>query len=154
MEASGATFLGPEEVLSRLPQKPPFLFIDRILEISDQRIVAEYRFKEDEYFYRGHFPGEPVTPGVILIEAMAQVGLVALGIYLVGDQRGGSPLRTLFSDCAVEFSLPVFPGTEVKIVGERVFWRRNKLQSRVEMQLRDGSSVAHGVVSGIGVTAI
>ena len=154
MGDSNAAVLDAETVLSRLPQKPPFLFVDTILEISDERIVAEYRFKEDEYFYRGHFPGDPVTPGVILVEAMAQVGLVALGIYLVSKEQSGTPLRTLFSDCAVDFSHPVFPGTLVKIVGQRIFWRRNKLQSKVEMILPNGLVAAHGVVSGIGVKLV
>ena len=69
-------------ILMAVPQQAPFRFIDDILEVDERRITGGYRFREDEYFYRGHFPGRPVTPGVILIEAMAQTGVVAFGLYL------------------------------------------------------------------------
>jgi len=141
-----------QEVLSLLPQKPPFLFIDRILELSETHIVAEYRFKEDESFYAGHFPGDPVTPGVILIETMAQAGLVALGIYLLKKEGRTEKMRTLFSDCAVEFSEMVRPGELVTVSAERIFWRFGKLKSKVELRLEDGRLAASGNVSGMGVT--
>jgi 3-hydroxyacyl-[acyl-carrier-protein] dehydratase len=140
-----------QQILDLLPQKPPFRFIDRILELSENHIVAQYRFKDDEYFYKGHFPGDPVTPGVILVESMAQAGLVALGIYLLGIERPGVTMRTMFTDCAVDFSQAVYPGNMVTISAEKIFWRRNKLKSKVEMKLEDGAIAAHGQVSGLGV---
>ena len=76
------TRLTPKQVLDLIPQQDPFRFIDEILELDDDHIVGVYRFRPDADFYRGHFPGNPVTPGVILIESLAQVGIVALGIYL------------------------------------------------------------------------
>lgn len=138
-------------ILDLLPQKPPFRFIDRIIELSENHIVAQYRFKEDEYFYKGHFPGDPVTPGVILVEAMAQAGLVALGIYLLAKERPEVTMRTMFTDCAVDFAQAVYPGNLVTISAERIFWRRNKLKSKVELKLEDGVVAAHGLVSGLGV---
>ena len=63
---------GPAEVLAALPQKEPFRFLDEIVELDDEHIVARYTFREEADFYRGHFPGNPITPGVILIETMAQ----------------------------------------------------------------------------------
>ena len=57
--------LSPEEVLAMVPQQEPFRFIDEIVELDDDHIVATYTFREDQDFYRGHFPGNPVTPGVI-----------------------------------------------------------------------------------------
>ncbi|MDQ3230519.1 MAG: hypothetical protein M3Q07_01770, partial [Pseudobdellovibrionaceae bacterium] len=62
-------------ILALVPQQKPFRFVDRIIEVDEQRIVGQYQFREDEWFYRGHFPGNPVTPGVILVECMAQIGL-------------------------------------------------------------------------------
>ena len=74
-------------ILNNVPQQYPFRFIDEILELDDEHIVGAYRFREDEYFYQGHFPGQPITPGVILIETMAQTGVVAFGLYLNMKQR-------------------------------------------------------------------
>jgi 3-hydroxyacyl-[acyl-carrier-protein] dehydratase len=140
-----------QAILLKLPQKPPFLYLDQILELSHEHIVAEYRFKQDEFFYAGHFPGDPVTPGVILVEAMAQAGLVALGIHLLELERPGVKLRTMFTDCAVDFAHAVLPGDKVTITGQKLFFRRNKIQSKVELKLENGIVAAHGVVSGLGV---
>ncbi|MEE2664712.1 MAG: hypothetical protein VX681_11400 [Myxococcota bacterium] len=73
----------PDEVLARIPQQEPFRFIDGIDELDPNHIVAHYTFREAAEFYRGHFPGNPITPGVLLTEAMAQAGVVAFGLYLV-----------------------------------------------------------------------
>ena len=55
--------------------------------LDEEQIVGAYRFREDAFFYRGHFPGRPITPGVILIETMAQIGVVAFGMYLLACQK-------------------------------------------------------------------
>lgn len=151
MAANMCTLEERLEIVELLPQSPPFRFIDEILELSDSHIVATYRFKENEYFYRGHFPGDPVTPGVILIETMAQAALVALGIYILRKERPESKLRTLFSECSIEFFTVVPPGSRVFVHGEKVYWRRNKLQSRVELRLEDDTVAAAGTVAGLGV---
>ena len=92
--ASGVA-LSPAEVLARVPQQEPFRFIDEISELDDEHIVANYRFREDADFYRGHFPGNPITPGVILVETMAQAGVVALGLYLCALERSVEELEKL-----------------------------------------------------------
>jgi 3-hydroxyacyl-[acyl-carrier-protein] dehydratase len=116
--------------------------------------VGEYTFRPDEWFYAGHFPGDPVTPGVILLEAMCQTGLVALGIYLLGLEVPRDEVArtvTLFTDSRVEFERVVRPGETVRVEADRVFWRRRKLQSSVRLTLADGTPVAAGTVSGMGV---
>ena len=85
--------LSKEEVLARVPQQEPFRFIDTIEEIDREHIVARYRFREEADFYRGHFPGNPITPGVILIETMAQAGVVAQGLYLYALEASDEDLE-------------------------------------------------------------
>jgi 3-hydroxyacyl-[acyl-carrier-protein] dehydratase len=145
--------LTPEQVLDLIPQQDPFRFIDEITELDDDHIVGVYRFRPDADFYRGHFPGNPVTPGVILIESLAQVGIVALGIYLLARESADDPAKmmTLFTDTDVEFSGIVNPGDRVTITAEKVFFRRRKLRSKAEMKLDDGTIVCSGTVSGMGI---
>ena len=144
------------QVLDLLPQQEPFRFVDEILEVGDDHIVARYTFRPEADFYRGHFPGNPITPGVLLIEAMAQTGVVALGIYLVARERGVEEVRrvlTVFTDVTAEFTGVVRPGDTVTIRARKVFFRRMKLRSDVEMRLADGSLVATATVAGMGVEA-
>ncbi len=146
--------LTADEVLALIPQQRPFRFIDRLLALDEAKAVGEYTFRADESFYAGHFPGDPVTPGVILIETMCQTGLVALGIYLLGLEQPREEVAktvTLFTDAAVEFERVVLPGQTVRVDAERVFWRRRKLKSNVTLSLADGTTVARGTVSGMGV---
>jgi len=146
--------LSAAEVLARVPQQEPFRFIDAIHELDREHIVASYRFPEDADFYRGHFPGNPITPGVILIETMAQAGVVALGIYLYALEVGSDEIEkivTVFTDCSVDFSGQVLPGDRVTTTGKVKFFRRKKLRAEVEMRLDDGKLVCSGELSGMGV---
>jgi 3-hydroxyacyl-[acyl-carrier-protein] dehydratase len=145
--------LTPKQVLDLIPQQDPFRFIDDIIELDDDHIVGTYRFRPEADFYRGHFPGNPVTPGVILIESLAQVGIVALGIYLLAQESEAdtSKVTTLFTDTDVEFTGIVSPGDCVTVTAEKVFFRRRKLRSKAEMKLDDGTLVCSGTVSGMGI---
>lgn len=146
--------LTKEEVLQLIPQQPPFRFIDRILELDETQIIAEYRFRPEEFYYAGHFPNHPLTPGVILLETMAQTGVVAHGIYLlaltVGPKEIGNYL-SIFTDGVVEFCHPVLPGERVVCKAKKIFWRQKKLKSQVEMFNEMNQLVASCTVSGIGV---
>lgn len=142
------------EILAAIPQQEPFRFIDDIVEVDDEHIVASYRFREDHDFYRGHFPGRPITPGVILVEAMAQAAVVAHGLYLLAKEKGMEEVsRTLsvFTDANVEFSGIVPPGARVVTTGRKLFFRRMKFRSDVRMHLEDGTLVCSGQLSGVGV---
>jgi 3-hydroxyacyl-[acyl-carrier-protein] dehydratase len=99
------------EIEKLLPHREPFLFVDEIVQADDKKIIAKHVFTEKEFFFKGHFPGYPVVPGVILIETMAQsggAGLRKLGI--IGD---GS-LFFLASVDKVKFRRQVKPGDEVR----------------------------------------
>lgn len=144
------------QVLSLIPQQPPFRFIDDILDIDENRITAVYRFREDEYFYRGHFPDYPITPGVILIETMAQTGVVAMGISLLLKQ--GTPadelkrITTLFAFAdAVEFTGIVPPGETVIIHGEKEYLRKGTLKTRARIVRQNGEPICSGILTGAGI---
>ncbi len=143
------------EVLPLIPQQEPFRFVDEILEIGDEKVVGTYRWRPEADFYRGHFPGNPVTPGVLLVECMAQCSVVPLAIYLFHrdfEAKDGR-FQTLFTDAAMEFSEIVRPGEQVRTDARLVFWRRKKLKVEAEMRREDGALVCSGTLAGIGVMA-
>ena len=152
--SSESVMLSGKEILTLLPQQEPFRFVDNILEVDEDHIIANYRFRPEADFYKGHFPGNPVTPGVILLESLAQVGVVALGIYLFALEeglRGVTDKIALFVDADVEFSGIVLPGEKVTISGKKVFFRRYKLRTEAMMTTEDGSLVCSGTISGLRV---
>jgi len=145
----------PAAILAAIPQQEPFRFVSEILELDDEHIVAAHRFAPDADFYRGHFPGHPITPGVLLVESMAQAGVVALGLYLLAKESSLDDARrmiSVFTDASVEFSGVVRPGERVVIRGRKVFFRRRKLRAETSMHLEDGTLVCSGTLSGMGIT--
>ncbi|MBC8187288.1 MAG: beta-hydroxyacyl-ACP dehydratase [Proteobacteria bacterium] len=146
--------LSVAEVLALVPQQEPFRFIDEILELDADHIVARHTFSPEADFYRGHFPGNPITPGVILIETAAQASVVAFGIYLYALQTSREDvgkLLTIFTDCNIDFSGAVRPGDRVQTIGRVKFFRRKKLRATFEMTIDDGTVVCSGELSGMGV---
>lgn len=67
-----------EEIMKIIPHRPPFLLLDKVLEISEEQIVAQKNITINEPVFQGHFPGEPVLPGVLIVESLAQAGAVVL----------------------------------------------------------------------------
>ncbi|MHB9097523.1 MAG: 3-hydroxyacyl-ACP dehydratase FabZ family protein [Syntrophales bacterium] len=146
-----------ERVLGMVPQQHPFRFIEDILELDDQHVVGVYRFQKNEYFYRGHFPGLPITPGVILIETMAQTGVVAFGLYLgmiagKGKKEDVADAVTLFTLAEnIEFTGVVAPGELVMITGRKIYFRGNQIKVSVSMARPSGEEVCSGILAGKGV---
>ncbi len=145
-----------KQVLDLIPQQQPFRFINDILDADEKNITATYQFRKDEFFYKGHFPSNPITPGVILVETMAQTGVVAMGIYQLLLQ--GVPvaelkqMTTLFSFAdEIEFTGIVYPGEQVIIAGEIIYLRKGNLKTRARIERKNGEIVCAGVLTGTGV---
>lgn len=146
-----ADVLAPEEILARIPQQEPFRFVDEILEVGDDRAVGTYRWRPESEFYRGHFPGNPVTPGVLLLECMAQCSVVPMAIHLFHREGLAGALTTFFTDAEVEFSGQVRPGTRVRVESSKIYFRRRKLKVEARMTVEDGTLVCSGQLAGVGV---
>ena len=104
--------LGIDEIMKALPHRYPFLLVDRILEIEEKkRSVGLKNVTINEPFFQGHFPGHPIMPGVLIIEAMAQVG----GILLMGQIEGYETKVVYFMSLDnVKFRRPVKPGDQLR----------------------------------------
>jgi 3-hydroxyacyl-[acyl-carrier-protein] dehydratase len=97
-----------------IPHRPPFLFVDEIVSATADGLIARRTWRAEEDFYRGHYPGAPITPGVLLCEAVFQTAAcyLALKARAAGAQPGeGVPLIAKISD--VRFRSPVYPGDTI-----------------------------------------
>jgi 3-hydroxyacyl-[acyl-carrier-protein] dehydratase len=105
-------------VTQLIPHRPPFLFVDEIVSQNGDSLIAKRTWRADEDFYKGHYPGAPITPGVLLCESVFQAGALLLAGKLSGaGQQAGVPLLAKVEN--VRFRSPVYPGDtttiEVKI---------------------------------------
>jgi 3-hydroxyacyl-[acyl-carrier-protein] dehydratase len=126
-----------------LPHRDPFLLLDEILELDPGvRVVARKRVREDEWYLAGHFPGRPIMPGVLIVEAMAQTGAVA--VLAEKENRGKLALFAGIDD--VRFKRIVEPGDELELTCELERVRgpigRGKARATV-----DGELAARGVLT-------
>lgn len=137
-----------DHILAKLPYSKPFLFVDRLHTIDENGVEGSYTFPKDSYFYEGHFTGNPVTPGVILTEVMAQIGVVCLGIFLLRD----SPIDAIdiaMTSTQIDFYRPVFPTETVMVRSTKLYFRFHKLNCKVEMLNSRGELVCRGTISGM-----
>ena len=124
--------------------------MDELTHISDNGVRGNYTFKKSDYFYRGHFKDYPITPGVILIEVMAQIGLVCLGIYLLREKFSDlKKAQVTLTSSNIDFFLPVKPKQRVSVVSEKIYFRFNKLKCKVQLFNEKNQLVCKGVISGM-----
>jgi 3-hydroxyacyl-[acyl-carrier-protein] dehydratase len=100
-----------EQIKAAIPHREPFLLLDEIVEQTENRIVCRKRFTGEEFWYRGHYPEFPLTPGVLLCEAAMQAGGVLLAERLASE--GTVPVVTRMND--VKFKMMVRPGDTVDL---------------------------------------
>jgi 3-hydroxyacyl-[acyl-carrier-protein] dehydratase len=107
-----------QRILEMIPHRPPFLFIDRVIDvIAGQSAVGIKNVSINEGYFQGHFPGHPVLPGVLIIEAMAQTAAV-LVVHTLGADSEGKLVYFMSIDSA-RFRHPVFPGDQLHVRVER-----------------------------------
>jgi 3-hydroxyacyl-[acyl-carrier-protein] dehydratase len=135
-------------ILDQLPYKSSFRFVDEIAYLDSDKVIGHYTLKKDAFFYEDHFVGNPVTPGAILTEIMAQIGLVVLGIYLV-KPAPDAPLIPVFTSIEVAFLKMALPGEKITVISKKDYFRFDKLKCHVEMQDASGALIAKGVFAGI-----
>ena len=137
------TVYGIHEIMRFLPHRFPFLLVDRIVELEpDKRVVGLKNVTINEPFFSGHFPGAPVMPGVLIIEAMAQVA----GVLIYRDLPDKEKKLIYFTGIeSAKFRRPVLPGDQLRIEMEFLARRSNfgKMQGRATV---DGKLVTEAIV--------
>lgn len=144
-----------QEILGLLPYKSSFRFVDDITAVDENGVTGHYTLREHSFFYEDHFPNNPVTPGVIVTEIMAQIGLVVLGIYLLINNNGkhhaaaDETVFPLLTSTEVSFFKRVLPGEKVIVVSKKQYFRFDKLKCYIEMTNEAGELIARGTFAGM-----
>lgn len=137
-----------QEIISKLPYSKPFLFVDKIIKIDENGVEGRYTFDENLDFYKGHFLNNPITPGVILTEVMAQIGVVCLGIFLLNNNFN-KEVSIALTSTNIEFLKPVFPNEKVTVISEKIYFRFGKLKCKVLMKNKKKEVVCSGEIAGM-----
>jgi len=137
------TPIGREEIEAILPHRDPFLLLDEVIELEPgKRVVARKKVRDDEFWTQGHFPGRPVMPGVLIVEAMAQAGAVAV----LSEEENRGRLALFAGIDGVLFKRMVEPGDELELTCELETVRgpvgRGKARATV-----DGKLAARGTLT-------
>ncbi|MCU1220740.1 MAG: 3-hydroxyacyl-[acyl-carrier-protein] dehydratase, FabZ form [Candidatus Angelobacter sp.] len=146
--ADGAGPLDINQIQAILPHRYPFLLIDRVLEIErKKKIVAIKNVTINEPFFAGHFPGFPIMPGVLIVEAMAQAG----GALLLTEVEDRKDKLMVFTGIEkARFRRPVVPGDQLRIEVVMLSWKQSASRVAVRMEGKafvNGKLVCDGIVS-------
>ncbi len=136
-----STSLDTQSVLRQLPHRYPFLLIDRVLERSDTTVHALKNVTVNEPFFQGHFPGRPIMPGVMILEAMAQAS-----IFLLYGKMPEGQVAFLAGVEGCRFRKPVTPGDQLHFHATLEFFRRGLGKAKVEAKV-DEVLVAEAVMT-------
>jgi len=106
-----------EQILKAIPHRPPFLFVDKVIELTDTKIRAIKEISPEEPFFKGHYPGNPIMPGVLICESIFQTGAILLSSIIV-DIGKGTPVLTRINNA--KFKNMVRPGAILELEAELV----------------------------------
>lgn len=141
--------LGPKEIQEILPHRYPFLLVDRILEMElGKRVVGIKNVTLNEPFFPGHFPGHPIMPGVLIVEAMAQVG----GVLLMRSLNARAEKKVIYFTGIdrARFRRPAVPGDQIRMEVEILQLRRQMCRMKAAAYV-DGTLVAEAELSSVVV---
>jgi 3-hydroxyacyl-[acyl-carrier-protein] dehydratase len=142
-------------LLDQIPQQKPFRYIDRIEQVNSESIIGSYTYRDDEWFWPQKAYHRPI-PSTILIETMAQIGIVAFGLYLLGQNHepspapASSPYIPLFADIKAHFFQQVYSNQKVIVQAEKIFFRRRILRVHATLHSIEYETLAEATLSGIG----
>jgi 3-hydroxyacyl-[acyl-carrier-protein] dehydratase len=132
-----------QEIEKLLPHRYPFLLVDRVVELEpDKRVVGVKCVTANEQFFTGHFPGHPVMPGVLIIEALAQCSALMVLGGLPAEKRAGKVIYFMSIDGA-KFRKPVVPGDRLELHCQMLRFKGALIKTRGEAKV-DGQVVAEG----------
>ena len=141
--------LDVREILKHLPHRYPFVLVDRIIEIDgEHKIVGIKNVSINEYFFQGHFPNRPVMPGVLICEALAQVGAVLA--HNARGGRDGDKIFVLTGLDKVRFKRPVEPGDQLRLE-LTCLKRRGSFWRMLGVATVDGKLVAEAEISAMEI---
>lgn len=114
-----------EEIMAYLPHRYPFLLVDRVIEVIEGQRIAGYKnVTVNEEFFNGHFPGKPIMPGVLIVEAMAQLSGI-LGFVTEGTRPSDGIIHYLAGSDKARFKRPVVPGDQLRLESQLLSNKHN-----------------------------
>ncbi|WP_353101576.1 3-hydroxyacyl-ACP dehydratase [Myroides odoratus] len=135
-------------ILEHIPHRFPYRFIDSISEVSDNHIVGFCCLNEESFFYQGHFFANPITPGFIITEIMAQIGILGLGLYL--NKKNIADVKSAFLTTAdVKFYNISYPGDNIRVVSNLIYYKFNNIKCNISAHNQDGILICKGIFSGV-----
>ena len=135
-----------QKIISKLPYGDGFRFVDEITFVDENKIVGNYTFRPDAPYYASHYPHFAVTPGVLLLECMGQIGLVAHLVYIEKMYECESvELYPTLSNVQSSFYLPVGQGEKVTVDAQKIYYRAGVLKSDILLKNSRGEECAHAV---------
>ncbi|MDA3818948.1 MAG: hydroxymyristoyl-ACP dehydratase [Candidatus Delongbacteria bacterium] len=122
-----------KKIIERLPYLNSFLFVDDISYIDDNKITGHYTFTPETFFYKAHFKHLPVTPGVILIEMMGQIGMVSHLVYIHKLHENKKVFHPILSSVECEFHKEIKVNDKLTIKAKKEYYRKGILKSKIEV---------------------
>lgn len=138
MESSDLTKI----IKQRLSYGDSFLFIDEITQVDDDCIEGHYTFTGNEFFYHDHFVNNPVTPGVIILEMMGQIGMISHIAWMMHQSGNPKKFFPLMTNCSADYFLQVKINEKMTVRGTKKYIRNNLMRSSVELYNPSGELAA------------